>query len=252
MSDGLLTSKKQAILEWRKRDDLIDKPWSLVAVWPDGKEWQILMADEPLDVRRPDETSNELVEGLHVAAGLLRGFGQDTAAEICSSAASKLSHEPSVDPMTVRELQDHVLIAINERDKYAQQRADWKAAYEGQLERIASLEAEIAHREKYLEQFTLVPKGATEPPSAPPDAECGCPHVLVDEQWCVHHNYCRSVADVDQETRREAERYRWLRSHIAGTIVQRLCRGETDWRQERMDALIDGALGPSLTKVDAL
>lgn len=40
----------------------------------------------------------------------------------------------------------------------------------------------------------------------------------------------------------EAIRYRWLRSHLAGTIVQRFNPQEMDWRPEKMDALVDSRL----------
>lgn len=42
--------------------------------------------------------------------------------------------------------------------------------------------------------------------------------------------------------KQDAERYRWLRSHIAATIVRRFDAECLDWRPEKMDELIDGRL----------
>jgi hypothetical protein len=40
----------------------------------------------------------------------------------------------------------------------------------------------------------------------------------------------------------DAERYRWLRSHISRTIIQRFNSDERDWRPEKMDVLVDSRL----------
>lgn len=55
-------------------------------------------------------------------------------------------------------------------------------------------------------------------------------------------------AQPPSDVQRDAERYRWLRRRISGTIVQRLCRGDEDWRSERVDELVDGFLGSAVTK----
>lgn len=45
-----------------------------------------------------------------------------------------------------------------------------------------------------------------------------------------------------ERLRRDAERYRWLHSHIAPSIIARIDKHANGWPPENLDALIDARL----------
>jgi hypothetical protein len=52
-----VTSKDQVHLEWRRKDEVPDKPWSLVIVHPNGFLWTVLSAAEPMELRHGETTA---------------------------------------------------------------------------------------------------------------------------------------------------------------------------------------------------
>lgn len=57
MTDRDIPSKDQVHLEWRRKDEVPDKPWSLVIVHPNGFLWTVLSAAEPMELRHGETTA---------------------------------------------------------------------------------------------------------------------------------------------------------------------------------------------------